>query len=142
MKFPLSALLAAGFCLNVSPLEAAQLNTKSTPAFAQPSPPAAPAAPETKFDAVIDDLPLMTGLTPVPDEDTLFVEPHAGRIAESVATGEVAIDDIYAFYRRALPHLGWEMVDGRTYRRGGERLRIDARANGNTATVRFSIKPG
>jgi hypothetical protein len=127
--------------LATTPLYAAQLNTKSTlvdttPPNLVPSP-----APETKFAPAIEDLPLMPDLNPVPDEDTMFVVPSAGRIAQSTAEGPVDIDDVYKFYRKSLPHLGWKVVDARTYLRDGEQLRIDAHANGKVTTVRFSVKP-
>jgi hypothetical protein len=139
------AFLPASACfalmLAAAPLYAAQLNTQSTlvdttPPNVIPSP-----APETKFAPAIDDLPLMPDLDPVPDEDTLFIVPNTGRIAQSTAAGPVDIDDVYKFYRRSLPHLGWKIVDARTYMRDGELLRIDAHANGKITTVRFSVKP-
>jgi len=80
-------------------------------------------------------------LQAVPDQGTLFTAPRAGRIAESIATGSVAIDDVLRFYRRTLPHLGWRVVDSTTYQRNGEKLRIDAHTDGGVTTVRFSIKP-
>ena len=133
--------LLAGFAaaLAISPLEAAELNTTSTLVDITPVPTVP--APETKFTPAIDDLPLMPNLDPVPEEDVIFVVPHAGRIAESTAEGPVDIDDVYKFYRRSLPHLGWQILDARTYLRDGEKLRIDAHANGKVTTVRFSVKP-
>src|SRR5580704_4071886 len=101
-----------------APLYAAQLNQ--------------PPQEEQQFTSVIDDLPLMPGLKTVEDKDVLFVEPQAGRIAETEASGEVSIDEVYKFYHRSLPHLGWKALDARTYEREGERLRIDARSSGNT----------
>ena len=93
------------------------------------------------FDTVIDDLPLMPGLQVMQDRDVLFFEPKAGRIAETTAEGAVDIDDVYDFYKRSLPHLGWKMVDARDYIREKELLRIDAHADQKITTVRFSIKP-
>lgn len=121
------ALLVALLALAPLPLQAATPNQ-------------APAA-EQQFTNVIDDLPLMPELKIVQDEDILFVEPHQGRIAETEATGAVDIDEVYNFYRRSLPHLGWKVIDGRTYQREGERLVIEAHADGRTTTVRFSVKP-
>jgi hypothetical protein len=96
---------------------------------------------EPRFTNVIEDLPLMPGLQLMEDEDVLFVTPHSGRIAETNAIGSVDIDDVYKFYRRSLPHLGWKVVDSRTYVREGEKLRIDAHANAKITTVRFTVKP-
>ena len=83
----------------------------------------------------------MPGLQAAPEEETLFEAPRAGRIAESVATGSVAVEDVYKFYRASLPQLGWKNIDERTWRRDHERLRIDARADGGRTTVRMSVKP-
>ena len=122
----------------VSSLHAAELNTSSTLVDTTPAS-EVPASP-TQFDSVIDDLPLMQGLTSVPDQATSFTTPN-GRIVETVATGLVDVDGVYDFYRRTLPHLGWQMVDARTYRRGNDHLRIKAHADGKVTTVRFSIRP-
>ena len=139
MKFYPALLLIAVLCMSISPLHAAQLNTSSTLSDTEAA--SSVAAPETKFDPVIDDLPLLPGLYPLPNEATIFVEPHAGRIAESDTQGMVDIDDVYRFYRHTLPHLGWQIIDSRTYHRTGEKLRIDAHADGKITTVRFSIRP-
>lgn len=110
-----------------SPLCAAQLNQ--------------PPQEEQQFTSVIDDLPLMPGLKTDDDKDVLFIEPHAGRIAETEASGEVSIDQVYDFYRHSLPHMGWKVIDGRTYQREGETLRVDAEMSGKITTVRFTVKP-
>jgi hypothetical protein len=111
------------------------------PAPLYAAPPGQNQASEQQFASVIDDLPLMPGLKTTEDKDVLFVEPHQGRIAETEASGEVPIDGVYDFYRHSLPHLGWKVIDGRTFEREGERLQIDARASGNVTTVRFTVKP-
>lgn len=139
MQFCSVLLVVTFFAFSPLPLSAAQLNTTSTLVDTQS--PATILSPETKFDPVIDDLPLVDGLQPVPDEATLFVTPRSGRIAESVAVGSVDVDEVYNFYKRALPHLGWKRLDARTYLRNKEKLRIDAHANGKVTTVHFSIKP-
>jgi hypothetical protein len=139
MKIHRFLLLSAAVCFAFFPAAAATLNTNS--AHADADAPIDLAAPEAKFDPVIDDLPLMSGLTAEPDQGALFTAPRAGRIAESVASGEVDIDDVYRFYQRTLPHLGWKPLDARSYKRNGEKLRIDAHADGKTTTVHFSIKP-
>lgn len=123
----LAVMLVAVAVLAVAPAYAATVNQDS--------------GGDQQFTSAIDDLPLMPGLKTVEGSDVLFVEPHEGRIAETEASGAVAIDDVYNFYRRSLPHLGWKVIDGRTYEREGERLIIDAHADGKIATVRFSVKP-
>lgn len=136
-----AALLALAFASHGA--VAGQINQTAT--VVDSLPPAsggrAHAETTTQFVPSIDDLPLMPGLSPLRDEDTLFVVPHAGRIAESAAIGAVDVDDVYRYYGRSLPQLGWKVSDARTYRRNGEKLKILARANGKITTVQFSIKP-
>lgn len=129
-----------------APVQAATLNQHSTlDDVAPPSDFAVRDAQSgkggTQFAGVIDDLPLMPGLTAETANDTLFVVPHTGRIAESTATGMVDVDDVYKFYHKSLPHLGWKAVNHRTYTREGDVLRIEAKANGKVTTVHFSIRP-
>lgn len=122
---------------------AGQLNSKAN--VLDSVPPASTLKPAldatTQFVPSIDDLPLMPGLSPLRDEDTVFVVPHAGRIAESAAIGAVDVDEVYKYYNRSLPQLGWKPNGARTYSRNGEKLHILARANGKITTVQFSIKP-
>jgi len=138
-------ILLSGFFLaavfTALPLKAATLNSSSTLIDQRDAQDITPTAQQPQFAHVIDDLPLMPGLEVKPEEDVLFADPTAGRIAETTAEGPVDIDDVYKFYRRSLPHLGWVVVDGRTYRRDGELLRIDAKATGKVTTVHFSVKP-
>ena len=96
----------------------------------------------TTFTTVIEDLPLMPGLDPVEEKDVLFLT-HVGRIAETVATGAVDVDEVYHFYQRSLPQLGWKKVNARTFERDGERLRLDVSSvNRKAMTVaRFSVQP-
>ena len=130
MNFTIFFVVLTIFCWSGLPLRAELVDNASPHAAAA-----------TNFDPTIDDMPLMEGLKAVPDQETLFTAPRAGRIVESVATGPVAVNEVYDFYVGTLPHLGWQVVDNRTYHRNGERLRIDAHADGGVTTVRFSIKP-
>ena len=133
-----SGLIAAA--LVAFPLHASTLNSTASVAD-QASPSAIPSAEPTRFAKVIEDLPLMPGLEPVEDEDVLFDAPGSGRIAETNAIGPVDIDEVYKFYQRSLPHLGWKSVNPRTYVREHEQLRIDARANQKITVVRFTVRP-
>ena len=134
--FVLAALLLMAF-----PLRAAELNSSSTLIDTQPPQSMPLPVAETRFVPGIDDLPLMPGLDPVPDQDTVFVVPRSGRIAQSAVQGSVDIDSIYSFYRRSLPQLGWKMATPKKYQRDGEQLRIEAHADGKVTTVRFSVTP-
>ena len=96
-----------------------------------------------QFTKAIDDLPLMPGLEPVDEKDVMFVA-KSGRIAQATATGAAKSEEVYQFYQRSLPQLGWRRVDDRTYEREGERLRIDVSDPSATQTatmVRFSVQP-
>lgn len=67
---------------------------------------------------MIEDLPLMNGLTERPEMGLLFDTP-AGRIAESFAAGKVAPAMVLDFYRHSLPQLGWRPADGQINRQTG-----------------------
>jgi hypothetical protein len=106
------------------------------------NPAASVARPTPNFAKVIDDLPLMPGLTAQEDKDVLFVA-GPGRIAQTTATGMIDIDDVYYYYEDSLPQLGWKKINARIYERGGERLRLDV-SGANPAgltIVCFSVEP-
>ena len=135
----LSLACLGAFSFAASTAQAATLNDTTTLQDQQP-PNDIPVA-QPQFTKVIDDLPLMDGLNLVPDNDVLFVVPKAGRIAETDATGVVDVDAVYNYYRKALPHLGWKAINGRSYVRENDILHIDAHADGKLTTVKFSVTP-
>jgi hypothetical protein len=96
------------------------------------------------FTTGIEDLPLMPGLRPVPLKDTIMTGPY-GRIAETMAVGAVDVDEVYYFYARTLPELGWQAIDKTRYIRDGELLTIDVNANkrdrGYETRARFLVTP-
>lgn len=101
------------------------------------------------FVAGIDDLPLMPGLTAMPEGSVAFDSP-AGRIVEAYAAGTTTRAAISDFYRRTLPQLGWQPAGDNAFRREGERLRLDfperaptgASAGRGRVVVRFFLSPG
>ncbi|HBM91332.1 MAG TPA: hypothetical protein DD400_05615 [Rhodospirillaceae bacterium] len=99
-------------------------------------------AKHTVFANSIEDLPVMLGLDVVEDKD-VFILFGAERIAQTTLKGKVDVDDVYYFYRRALPELGWKQINAKAYERGGERLLMQpSSANKEGMTyVRFSVEP-
>jgi hypothetical protein len=94
----------------------------------------------TNFVTTISDLPLMQGLETIADKDVLFETP-GGRIAETTAQGSVAVTDVYVYYARILPQLGWQKTYHNSWSRQGEDLRVEASAENGMTTVKFSEKP-
>jgi hypothetical protein len=139
-KFIVKTIVAAAIAAPLfgTPLLAAAVN--QAPNAADQAGSSSNAAPP-QFTKVIDDLPLMPGLELVDDEDVLFDAPGSGRIAETNAMGPVDTDDVYKFYKKSLPHLGWHAAGSNTYRRNNEELRIDARANQKITLVTFTVRP-
>ncbi len=88
----------------------------------------------------VEDLPLMAGLTEVPEARMVFDKP-AGRIVEAFAVGELEADSVRAFYAAALPQLGWARLGRLRFAREGEILEIGIDTHGTAVTVRFSILP-
>jgi hypothetical protein len=106
-------------------------------------------AADPEYLAAVADLPLPPGLVEDVGAGLSFDKPE-GRIVEALARGAVAKTDVAAFYRAALPGLGWKpLADeraGSRWQRGGEVLSVDIVGNGNTGSgnpllVRFSIAP-
>lgn len=104
--------------------------------------PTGPARAEPEaFVAGTEDLPLMPGLSPVPDSGVVF-QTGQGRIVEAFARGDVTAAAVGAFYARTLTHLGWRpAADGTGFRREGEALRIEVLPGPAPVTVRFHIAP-
>jgi hypothetical protein len=96
------------------------------------------------FFQSIDDLPVAPGLTENVDQGVVFDSP-AGRIvtaiAESGADGEVDIAAVRAFYRKALPPLGWSAVSAQIYTREGERLTLRVERAGKRTILRVRLVP-
>jgi len=101
-------------------------------------------AADPEYLAAVADLPLPPGLVEDVGAGISFDKPE-GRIVEALARGAVAKTDVAAFYRAALPGLGWKpLADDRAgshWQRGGEILRVDIVDAGDPLLVRFSIAP-
>jgi hypothetical protein len=98
-----------------------------------------PAAAQQFFD-LLDDVPVMPGLTPVSDAGIDFDTP-SGRIAESYAIGSTDRKTVLKFYRTTLPQLGWQPGAGNAFLRESEALRIDFFGPDGEITVRFTVAP-
>lgn len=140
---PLSLSLLAGALA----AGAALAWTLGTAALASPPARAAEegAGAAQPFVAGFEDLPLMPGLTQIPDAGVVFDTP-SGRIVEAYAEGPVAREEVTAFYARTLPQLGWEPAGEARYRREGELLRLEFTEAGGaqpgaSLTVRFYMAP-
>ncbi|SRR5690554_1948236 len=109
---------------------------------------AAPALAEPGYLALVEDMPLMSGLAETGDGGVIFDKP-AGRIVRSVAEGDVAPASVRAFYTETLPQLGWTRAEEYEligelllFRREGEQLEIQIVPLSESRTeVRFSIAP-
>ena len=88
---------------------------------------------------VLDGVPLMEGLQlPPHDKNELNILPDFGADPGTVvAIGIADVDDVYNYYKTALPPLGWQAVSGRAYMRGNEILHVDVTVEGKITTVTF-----
>lgn len=93
------------------------------------------------FFETLYDVPVMPGLEELPQGALAFDKP-SGRIAQAQAAGRgVSRHEIQAFYREALPQLGWlERPDG-SYRREGEVLQLEIREEQGYEIVHFTLSP-
>jgi hypothetical protein len=93
-----------------------------------------------KFVTGFDDLPLMSGMTEIPDTDVSF-DTTAGRIVIAFARSPDAPGKIRAFYRTALSQLGWREQTETAFTREDEVLSFDYLTDGSDTVVRFSLLP-
>ena len=95
------------------------------------------------FISVIEDLPLMPGL--IEDADgAMSFDTANGRIAETIASGQVVPENVLGYYKRALPQLGWKRLTATRYRREDEVLIIDITKDDGGAVpvmVHFRLSP-
>ena len=97
----------------------------------------------TTFLSVINDLPLMPGLSE-DVEGALSFDMANGRIAETAATGSVKAGVVIDYYARTLPQLGWKLKTLVRYIREDEVLIIDVAkiiGNGAQVIVYFRLSP-
>lgn len=115
-----------------SPVHASNLNSGSTLADEGIIP--APA----QNSVMLGDIPLMDGLQIYHDPELihLFADDPTEPV---IAVGIVDVDDVYNFYKHALPPLGWQASSGRDYTQSGKTLHIDAHADGKKTVVTFTI---
>jgi hypothetical protein len=79
-------------------------------------------AAESRFFAAMGDIPLMQGLTEMPDESTLF-DTAEGRVADlSARIGQGNAANVRAFYDATLPQMGWMKIGEGAFSRDDERL--------------------
>ncbi len=92
---------------------------------------AAPAA--AGYSAAIEDFPLMPGMTENAQDIVIFDKP-AGRIVETALRRAPA--NALAYYRDALPALGWQPQGKDSYVRDGEEMTLTL--SGGTLHVQIS----
>jgi hypothetical protein len=98
-------------------------------------------APQAAFLSVIDDVPLMPGLTERADAAVVFDKPE-GRIVETEATGRLVRAEVLKFYAASLPQLGWRARSEGRFLRDKEELAISfASGAGGALSVRFTLSP-
>lgn len=105
---------------------------------------AAPA--QTAFLAMLEDVPLPPGLAEDAGAQALF-DGRDGRVMIARAAGEAEASQIAAFYREALPALGWGAADeplsdgeALVFLRGREKLSLAIEAgDGETSAVRYTL---
>jgi hypothetical protein len=86
-----------------------------------------------------EDVPMMSGLK-ANAEPMRFDVPH-GRIVSIEMTGRLERDAVVAFYRVTLRELGWMPETSTSFRRAGERLRLEFADRGGNLEVKFLLTP-
>lgn len=96
---------------------------------------------EAAFFSNLEDVPLMPGISELPEEGMVFDKPE-GRIVEGVALmGGRAKQDVLTYYGGILPQLGWGRVKGDRFYREGEVLDIHFITSSRGNVVKITIRP-
>lgn len=90
--------------------------------------------------SVIDDVPLIDGLTEMTDNAFAFDKPE-GRIAETVAQGTADTAFVESFYRATLPQLGWQAQGPGVWTRDKEKITLRVERRDNVTYARFTLSP-
>lgn len=99
------------------------------------------ATAQERFSTMIEDLPLPALLIEDTDNSVLFDKP-SGRFVELEAfTQSMSALEIYTFYERSLPALGWQKIDTKNYQRDKENLKIHIEQKDKTQRVIFTLTP-
>lgn len=101
-----------------------------------------PSGVEPEFFMSLEDIPLMQGLTELPDRTVSYDKPE-GKIVESVASMQgITRAQVLNYYRAVLPQFGWQIMDeGNMYFRGHEYIEIAFDEDAGQSFVRIMVKP-
>ena len=100
----------------------------------------ADAAARDVFFSLIEDLPVMPGLSEDVEAGMVFDKPE-GRIVTAVAQGRVPKDAPTRYYDEVLPQLGWQKQSGGDWRRDEETLRAAISEDAGTVRLTITISP-
>ena len=95
----------------------------------------------TEFLKAIEDVPLVSGLSELPEP--LVFESDQGRVVRTSAEGQVGATEISSFYIAALPALGWkrtEDLNRLSFVRENEELNLQIREPASSQPVRVSFE--
>lgn len=92
------------------------------------------------FITDIEDLPIMPGLSEVPDAGLVFDKP-SGRIVQAYAEGQVHKAEVLDFYQQTLPQLGWRAEGEDRFARENEALTLLVREMTDGVVVEFRLAP-
>ena len=94
----------------------------------------------SRFVTGFDDLPLMQGMTEIPDTNVSF-DTTAGRIVIAFVRTSADREKIMTFYQTTLAQLGWRKHNEAGFLREEEVLNFDYLSDGPETIVRFSLVP-
>lgn len=98
-------------------------------------------AEETAYLTYLPDVPLLPGMEELDGQSIVF-DKEEGRVVEAaVFAGEMDPKGVEAFYRRALPALGWKEADSLRFLRNGEQLIVKWEKKEDGVVVTFSLSP-
>ena len=100
---------------------------------------------EAVFINGFEDLPLMQGMTIVEDAGMSFDSLSGSIVEVYVEVENIKPDDVFTFYQKTLPQLGWTFdkreAEFENFYREGQTLTIEYLTDSQPQTFRFETRP-
>lgn len=116
--------------------------SQPAPAALQKQPPQRKPGDTTQYSSVLQDIPLMNGMTEQPKQKDAHT-PADGQPLETTADVPGNDKQVISYYHQALTKAGWKAADPtlHTYTKDGQTMILNTNFAGGHTTVRFQMVP-
>tara|TARA_B100000900_G_C20564306_1_gene710344 strand:+ start:1199 stop:1555 length:357 start_codon:yes stop_codon:yes gene_type:complete len=88
----------------------------------------------------LEDIPIFKDMEYVEDSLILF-DKIDGRYVSTEIVGNYKKDEVFEFYYKILPNLGWKLKDSQKFERANETLELKSKNINNKISIIFNLYP-